>query len=166
MEPRSRLFHAKQLEGQRVVSQVVLRLAMGDRVWGIINPAINDPIGTATDTSTMTFEQDDYTGVPILEVSDRLIGINPLQESIQPLDQDVLGAWGQSQRTVLKFDLSNGDTKMTTMVGQEYVLNQSVSMFVGFPGLGWDYAQQRYHGTINRITLTKNALTIEAETLC
>lgn len=166
MEPRSPRFHDKQLAGRRVVPQVLLRLPMGDRYWGLRNPAREDPIGTVLDTSQMTFTQSEYTGVPVLERSPRMISIEPLQETIQPLDQDVLGAWGQAQRTILKFELHNDDRAMSRMVGEEYVLNQPVSMFVGFPGLEWDYSQQRYKGTVNRLTLTKNRLVVEAETLC
>lgn len=166
MEPRHRLFHDKQLENRNVVAQVILRTGLGDRYWGFINPAINDPIGTVLNSSDVFLTQSEFTAEPILERKDRLVALSPLTESNQPLDQDVLGSWGQGQRSVLQFEGHNDDHKMTHMVGEEFVLNKDVYLFVGFPNLGWDYAQQRYKGTVNRVILTKNKVQIEAETLC
>lgn len=166
MEPRHRLFHDKQLRNRNVVPQVVLRTGYGDRIWGFINPAINDPIGTVLSSSGITFLREELTSQPVLERAARLVGLDPLTESTQPLDQDVLGSWGQGQRSVLQFEAHNDDLRMTAMVGEEYVLNQDVYLFLGFPNLGWDYAQQRYKGTVNRVILTKNKVRIEAETLC
>lgn len=166
MEPRSRFFHDKQLEGRTLVPQVVLRTGYGDRVWGFVNPEINDPIGTVLASSDVFFPQAELSGEPILERAPRLVSLSPLTESTQPLDQDVLGSWGQGQRSVLQLEAHNDDLEMTRMVGREYILNKEVYLFVGFPGLSWDYSQQRYKGTINRVTLTKNMVRIEAETLC
>jgi hypothetical protein len=165
-EPRTRFFHDKQLEQRHLVPQVVVRSGQGDRVWGFIHPDVNDPIGTVLSSAEVGFNQAEITGTPVLERAPRLISLSPLQESNQPLDQDVLGSWGQGQRSVLQCEAHNDDGRMTNMVGQEYLLNQPVFLFVGFPGLPWDYSQQRYKGTINRVTLTKNGVRIEAETLC
>jgi len=166
MEPRSRFFHDKQLQNRNVIPQVVLRTGYGDRVWGFIDPAVNDPIGTVLNSSDVFFLQDQLSAEPVLERAPRLVSLSPLTESNQPLDQDILGSWGQGQRSVLQFEAHNDDGAMTRMVGEEYILNKDVYLFVGFPGLPWDYSQQRYKGTINRITLTKNKVRIEAETLC
>ncbi len=166
MEPRSPLFHAKQLQNRHLVPQVVVRSGYGDRYWSYLHPDINDPVGTVLDSSTVQFVQSELTDVPVLERNARLISLAPLQESVQPLDQDILGSWGQGQRSVLQCEAHNDDGKMTAMVGEEYLLNQPIYLFVGFPGLGWDHAQQRYKGSINRITLTKNGVRVEAETLC
>jgi hypothetical protein len=166
VEPRSRYFHDKQIQNRNLVAQVVLRTGYGDRVWGFINPGLNDPIGSILDSSETFFAQAELSAEPILERAPRLVSLSPLTESNQPLDQDVLGSWGQGQRSVLQFEAHNDDGAMTRMVGQEYTLNHDVYLFVGFPGLAWDHAQQRYKGSINRITLTKNKVRIEAETLC
>jgi len=166
MEPRTRFFHDKQLEQRHLVPQIVVRSGLGDRVWGFIHPDVNDPIGTVLSSSEVGFNQAEITDTAVLERAPRLVSLSPLQESNQPLDQDVLGSWGQGQRSVLQCEAHNDDGKMTTMVGTEYLLNQPVYLFVGFPGLPWDYSQQRYKGTINRITLTKNRVRVEAETLC
>jgi len=166
MEPRSRFFHDKQLANRNLIPQVVLRTGYGDRYWGFVSPAINDPIGTILNSSDVFFLQDELTAEPILERAPRLVSLSPLTESNQPLDQDVLGSWGQGQRSTLQFEAHNDDLEMGRMVGKEYVLNKDVYLFVGFPDMAWDYAQQRYKGTINRITLTKNKVRIEAETLC
>lgn len=166
MEPRTRFFHDKQLENRNVIPQVLLRTGFGDRYWGFIHPDVNDKIGTVLSTSEIEFVQSEFTSEPVLERLPRLVSLEPLTESNQPLDQDVLGSWGQGQRTVLNFEAHNDDGAMTRMVGQEYVLNKDVFLFIGFPGLKWDYSQQRYRGTVNRITLTKNKVRIEAETLC
>ena len=166
MEPRTRYFHDHQLKNRHLVPMIVLRSGYGDRKWGFIDPRINDPIGSVLSSSEVGFLQSELTDVPVLEEAPRLTSLSPLQESTQPLDQDVLGSWGQGQRTVLQCEAHNDDGKMTAMVGEEYLLNQPVYLFVGFPGLPWDYSQQRYKGTINRITLTKNRVRIEAETLC
>lgn len=166
MEPRTRYFHDKQLQNRNVIPQVVLRTGFGDRYWGFINPDVNDPIGSVLSSSEVEFTQSEFTSEPILERAPRLVALEPLTESNQPLDQDVLGSWGQGQRSVLNFEAHNDDGAMTRMVGQEYVLNKDVFLFVGFPRLQWDYAQQRYRGTVNRVTLTKNKVRIEAETLC
>lgn len=166
MEPRTRYFHAKQLQNRHLVPQVVVRSGYGDRYWSYLNPDINDPIGTVLNSSEVPFIQAELTDVPVIERSGRLITLSPLQESVQPLDQDILGSWGQGQRSVLQCEAHNDDGKMTAMVGEEYLLNQPIFLFVGFPGLPWDYSQQRYKGTINRVTLTKNGVRVEAETLC
>lgn len=166
MEPRSRFFHDKQLDQRTLVPQVVVRSPFGDRIWGFINPDINPPIGTILTSSDVEFTQSDFSSQPILERGPRLTSLSPLQESTQPLDQDVLGSWGQGQRSVLACEAHNDDLQMTAMVGKEYLLNQPIFLFVGFPGLDWDYAQLRYSGSINRVTLTKNKVKIEAETLC
>lgn len=166
MEPRHRLFHSKQLQHRPLQPQVVVRSGYGDRYWGFVHPEANDPIGTELNSSQVGFLQSELTDVPVVERAPRLISLSPLQESVQPLDQDILGSWGQGQRSVLQCEAHNDDGKMTHMVGQEYLLNQPIYLFVGFPGLGWDYAQQRYKGSINRITLTKNGVRVEAETLC
>ena len=166
MEPRSRFFIDKQLENRNLIPQVVLRSGLGDRVWGFIHPGINDPIGTVLNSSEVFFDQTQLTDEPVLERAPRLTALAPLEESNQPLDQDVLGSWGQGQRSILAFEAHNDDQAMTQMVGQEYVLNKDVFLFVGFPNLNWDYAQQRYKGTVNRIILRKNMVRIEAETLC
>lgn len=166
MEPRTRYFHDKQLQQQTLIPQIVLRTGFGDRVWGFLNPNISDPIGTVLTSSEVEFTQSDFTETPILERAPRLTSLSPLQESTQPLDQDVLGSWGQGQRAVLACEAHNDDLKMTDMCGLEYVLNQPIFLFVGFPGLDWDYAQLRYSGTVNRLTLTKNKVRVEAETLC
>lgn len=166
MEPRNRFFHAKQLRNRNVIPQVVLRTGYGDRVWGFVNPDISDPIGTVLSSSEVFFNRDELTSQPVLERAARLVAMQPLTESNQPLDQDVLGSWGQGQRSVLQFEAHNDDGQMTQMVGREYILNQDVYLFVGFPGLGWDNAQQRYKGSVNRVILTKNKVQIEAETLC
>jgi hypothetical protein len=165
-EPRTRFFHTKQLERRNLQPMVVVRSGMGDRKWGFIDPRVNDPIGSVLNSGEVMFEQTEITDVPTIEEAARLISLSPLQESNQPLDQDILGSWGQGQRSILQCEAHNDDGKMTNMVGQEYLLNQPVYLFVGFPGLPWDYSQQRYKGTINRITLTKNGVRIEAETLC
>lgn len=165
MEPRHPRWHDKQLEGRRLIPQIIVQLPMGDRVYSYLNPAINRPIGTNPSPSA-TFNTADFTGRPIVEVSDRLVELKPVEESVQPLDQDVLGAWGQAQRPKLDFELANGDETMGEMVGQEYILNQKVFLFFGFPNLDWDYSMLRYSGTVSRITLTKARLRIEAETLC
>jgi len=166
MEPRSRFFHDKQLQNRNLVPKVLLRTGYGDRVWGFINPAVNDPIGTVLSSDDTFFIQSEFSAEPVLELAPRLVSLSPLTESTQPMDQDILGSWGQGQRSVLEFEAHNDDGEMTRMVGREYVLNKDVFLFVGFPGLAWDYSQQRYRGTINRITLTKNKVRIEAETLC
>ena len=166
MEPRTRYFHDKQRQNRHLVPMVVIRSGMGDRKWGFIDPRVNDPIGSVLSSTEVLFTQSEFTDVPTLEEAPRLISLSPLQESNQPLDQDVLGSWGQGQRSVLQCEAHNDDGEMTAMVGQEYLLNQPVYLLVGFPGLPWDYAQQRYKGSINRITLTKNGVRIEAETLC
>jgi hypothetical protein len=166
MEPRTRFFHDKQLANRNVIPQVLLRTGYGDRYWGFINPNVNDPIGTILSTSEIEFIQSEFTNQPVLERMPRLVTLDPLTESNQPLDQDILGSWGQGQRNVLGFEAHNDDGAMTRMAGQEYILNQDVFLFVGFPGLPWDYSQQRYRGTISRVTLTKNKIRIEAETLC
>ena len=166
MEPRTRYFHDKQLEGRHMLAQVVLRSGFGDRVWGFINPDVNDPIGTVLSSTEVEFTQSELTTEPVLERAPRLVTLEPLTESNQPLDQDVLGSWGQGQRSVLNFEAHNDDGAMTDMVGEEYILNKDVYLFIGFPGLPWDYSQQRYKGTVNRIILTKNKVRIEAETLC
>lgn len=166
MEPRTRYFHSKQLQNRHLVPQIVVRSGYGDRIWGFVDPSVNDPIGTVLNSSEVGFIQSELTDTPVIERKARLISLSPLQESNQPLDQDVLGSWGQGQRSVLQCEAHNDDGKMTDMVGQEYLLNQPVYLFVGFPGLPWDYSQQRYKGTINRITLTKNGVRVEAETLC
>lgn len=166
MEPRTRQFHDKQLDNRNLQAQVVLRSGYGDRYWGFVNPEVNDPIGTVLDSSQVFFNQIELTDEPVLERAPRLVTLEPLEESNQPLDQDVLGSWGQGQRSVLAFEAHNDDLAMTSMVGLEYILNKDVYLFVGFPNLGWDYSQQRYKGTVNRITLTKNRVKIEAETLC
>lgn len=165
MEPRHPLWHDKQLEGRRIIPQVIIQLPMGDRVYGNVNPNINRPIGTNASPGA-TFDTAQFTGRPIVEVADRLVDLKPVEESVQPLDQDVLGAWGQAQRPKLDFDLSNGDESMGEMVGTEFILNQKVFLFFGFPNLDWDYSMLRYSGSISRITLTKARLRIEAETLC
>lgn len=166
MEPRNRFFQDKQLANRNMMAQVVLRTGLGDRYWGFVHPSINDPIGTVLSSTDIYLTQAEYTSQPVLERAPRLVTLAPLTESNQPLDQDVLGSWGQGQRSVLQFEAHNDDHRMTEMVGQEYVLNQDVYLLVGFPNLGWDYAQQRYKGTVNRIILTKNKVQIEAETLC
>lgn len=166
MEPRTRYFHDKQLAQRMLVPQVVLRSKMGDRVWGFVNPDINDPIGTVLTSSEVEFTQSEFSTEPILERAPRLVSLSPLQESTQPLDQDVLGSWGQGQRSVLTCEADNGDLAMTAMVGKEYLLNQPIYLFVGFPGLEWDYSQLRYSGSVHRVTLTKNRVRVEAETLC
>lgn len=149
-----------------MVPQVVVRSGYGDRYWSYLHPDINDPIGSVLNSSEVPFTQSELTDIPVLERAPRLITLSPLQESVQPLDQDILGSWGQGQRSVLQCEAHNDDLKMTAMVGEEYLLNQPIFLFVGFPGLPWDYSQQRYKGTINRITLTKNGVRVEAETLC
>jgi hypothetical protein len=166
VEPRTALFHDKQLQNRNVIPQVVLRTGMGDRIWGFINPDVNDPIGTVLSSAGIFFAREELTSQPVLERAPRLVSMAPLTESVQPLDQDVLGSWGQGQRSVLQFEAHNDDGRMTHMVGEEYILNQDVYLFVGFPNLGWDYAQQRYKGSVNRVILTKNKVQIEAETLC
>lgn len=165
MEPRTRFFHDKQLAQRALQPQVILRTGLGDRIWGFHNPEMNEPIGTLS-SSEVEFEQTEFSGEPVLERAARLVDLSPLQESTQPLDQDVLGAWGQGQRAVLTCEAHNDDLDMTGMVGKEYVLNQPIFLFVGFPGLPWDHSQLRYSGTVHRITLTKNKVRIEAETLC
>jgi hypothetical protein len=166
MEPRTRFFHDKQLEQRTLVPQIILRTGLGDRAWGFLNPDINNPIGTALSSTEIEFVQSEFADEPILERAPRLTSLSPLQESTQPLDQDVLGSWGQGQRAVLACEAHNDDLAMTGMVGKEYVLNQPIFLFVGFPGLDWDYSQLRYSGSINRITLTKNKVKIEAVALC
>jgi hypothetical protein len=166
MEPRTRFFHDKQLDQRTLIPQVVVRSPFGDRVWGFINPDINPPIGTILSSTEVEFVQSDFSSQPILERAPRLVSLSPLQESTQPLDQDVLGSWGQGQRSVLACEAHNDDLAMTDMTGKEYLLNQPIFLFVGFPGLDWDYSQLRYSGSINRVTLTKNKVKIEAETLC
>ena len=166
MEPRTRRFHDKQIENRNLVPQVILRTGYGDRVWGFVNPDINDPIGTVLGTTEGFFTQTEFTAEPILERAARLLSLAPLVESNQPLDQDTLGSWGQGQRSTLEFEAHNDDSEMTRMVGEEYILNKDVYLFIGFPDLGWDYSQQRYKGKVSRITLTKNSVKIEAETLC
>jgi hypothetical protein len=165
MEPRTRFFHDKQLQNRNLVPQVVLRTGFGDRIWGFVNPEINTAIGTLS-SSEVEFTQSEFTSEPVLERLDRMVSLSPLQESTQPLDQDVLGSWGQGQRSVLTCEGHNNDLEMTRMVGREYLLNQPIYLFVGFATLPWDYAQQRYKGSVTRVTLTKNRVRIEAETLC
>ena len=166
MEPRTAAFFAKQQRNRNVVPQIILRTGLGDRYWGFVNPAINDPIGTVLDSSQLFITQTEFTAEPILERAARLVSLDPLAESNQPLDQDVLGSWGQGQRSVLAYEAHNDDHRMTQMVGQEYILNKNTYLMVGFPNMGWDYAQQRYKGTVTRVILTKNKVRIEAETLC
>lgn len=165
MEPRTRFFHDKQLAQRPLQPQIILRTGLGDRVWGFHNPETNEAIGTLSSTE-VEFVQEEFSAEPVLERAARLVDLSPLQESTQPLDQDVLGSWGQGQRAVLTCEAHNDDLDMTAMVGKEYVLNQPIYLFVGFPGLPWDYSQLRYSGTVHRITLTKNKVRIEAETLC
>jgi hypothetical protein len=165
MEPRTRYFHDKQLQQQTLVPQIILRTGLGDRVWGFLNPDINPAIGALASTE-VEFTQSEFSEAPVLERAPRLVDLSPLQESTQPLDQDVLGSWGQGQRAVLSCEAHNDDLAMTGMVGKEYILNQPIYLFVGFPNLNWDYAQLRYSGSVNRVTLTKNKVRIEAETLC
>lgn len=165
MEPRHPRWHDKQLQNLPLIPQVLLRLAMGDRYYGFIHPDTNNPIGT-NGPSGLTFTQSTFTGHPVLERAARMVDLSPLEESTQPLDQDVLGSWGQAKRPLLTFSLHNDDQTMNRMVGEEYTLNQDVFMFAGFPNLDWDYSQLRYTGKISRVILKKNQVLIEAETMC
>ena len=164
MEPRSTAFHDAQLDNQELLPQVVLRLPMGDRYYGFIAPETNAPIGT--DPTGASFDTTLYSSTPVISQEARLLELSPIEESIQPLDPDVLGSWGQSQRPTLQFELANDDQSMSSIVGNEYILNQGVALFLGMPQLGWDQAMQRFSGTVQRFRLTKRALRVEAETLC
>lgn len=164
MERRNKDWHNKQLQDAPIIPQVVLRLPMGDRIYGFISPNINDPIGTDPDEAI--FDAGSFSTVPVIERAARLIDLSPLEESVQPIDPDVLGSWGQSTRPTLQFELTNDDKHFSAIVGSEYMLNQQVFLFLGFPGLGWDKSMQRYDGLIQRFTLTKKSLRIEAEMLC
>src|SRR5262245_26449938 len=135
MEPRTFQFHDKQLNNANIVPQVVLSTAAGDRYWGFVHPDANNPIGTVLNTSQINFTPSVFTARPVIERYSRLVSLDPLTESNQPLDQDVLGSWGQGQRTVLSYEAHNDDGEMTRMVGKEYILNQATYLFVGFPGL-------------------------------
>ena len=164
MEPRSVAFHNAQLNDLPLLPQVILRLPMGDRAYGFVSPETNASIGT--NPVGASFESGDFTAVPVLAREARLLDLSPIEESIQPLDPDVLGSWGQNARPTLQFSLDNGDKAFSTIVGQEYVLNQSAFLFVGLPGLGWDQSMLRFSGNVQRFTLSKRAIRIEAETLC
>lgn len=159
-------WHTAQLDDQAVVPQVLLRLPMGDRIWGFITPAGVDPIGTYFDADTY-FDAAAYFGggITALEVSDRLVSLDAVEESVQPQDADVLGSWGQAQRPAVGATFANGDKEMSKIVGQEYTLNQTLLAYWNFPGLAWDFALAKFTGTTVRVVLKKNTCRIEAEQL-
>lgn len=164
MEKRNIHWHDKQLQDAPLVPQVMLRLPMGDRAYGFVSPNVSDPIGTTP--AEATFDASRFSGVPSLERSARLISLSPIEESVHPLDPDVLGSWGQGLRPTLKCEFTNDDKHFSEIVGTEYLLNQEVCLFWTFPGLNWDQSMQKFQGSIQRFTLTKKSLRIEAETLC
>lgn len=162
MEPTSLEFGQYQLDGRNAVVQVVLRLAMGDRYYGIIHPDASTPIGTVTPTYR-TFTASDYTGVPVIERAARLLAVPNFLETNAPQHQAVLGSWGQNSSPTMSIELNNTDGEMSKLVGLEYLLGKTLQVFVGFRGLSWDYAQLRFSGEIDHVTLTRRSLQIDAE---
>lgn len=156
---------SKRAANEPLLPLVILELDMGDRVIGAVMPpedSVN--FGEAFDAD-VDFDAEVYFlgGGSAIERSARLLSVDEIGESSQPSQADVLGAVGQAELPVIALELDNGDKAMSTLVGQEYLLNKPVREFVTFAGLGIDDALEKARGRIVRWSLTGRRLRLEAE---
>lgn len=146
---------------------VVLRTPMGDRVMGITAPNIGQALSGGYFDADIDYDADrffDADGV-VLEESDRLLGLSGLSSSLRAVDGAILGSYTSAERGTVTAELHNGDKAMSAVVGQEYVLRQTLTAYATFPGLNVLEAMTKRSARVTRWVLTKRSLVVEGEQL-
>ena len=93
----------------------------------------------------------------------RLLAIDPIREAAIANAGEFLASLSQAERASLSVELDNADGAMSTLVGREYLLNQTLEAYISFQGIMISQAVKRFSGKIASYTLSKRSLRILAE---
>ncbi len=157
----------QQLARKPVLPLVVVSLPMGDRFYSVIHPGagITD-VASPLDADVALDADVPWNGGGLaLEIAARLISLDGVEDSGVPIETDIVAALGQAQRVAASVDLDNRDGAMSTLVGREYLLNQTADIYLTFPGLGIEDALRKLHCQVVRYALTKRSLRLDLESL-
>lgn len=160
-------WETERLVNSTVLPLVVLRLAMGDRIYGVVKPNAGAALSAGYYDADVFFDADVLFNADggSLEDSARLVSVDAVEQTSRPIDTNVLGSFSQGERPSASFVLDNGDKEMSKIAGQEYILRQEALVYATFPGLDTLDALLKSKGSITTWTLTKASFRVEFEGL-
>lgn len=152
----------EQMRRSSLLPMVRLALPMADRLWSFVALDTNALVGGYFDAD-VDYDAEVYfdPGGVYYERSARLLSIDGIEQGVRTFDSAVLGSWGQSERPSIHLTVDNGDGEMSRMIGQEYVLNQSMTTYLTFPSLSASDALSKSVGAVQRWLLTSKQLQLE-----
>ena len=155
-------------ETQRLARRTMIPIVrqvtpLGDRVFGFTRPNVGDALVGGFFSADVDYDHDVFFNPDglYLERSSRLLTVSGIEHGVRTLDSAVLGSWGQAETPRATYTVTNGDKKMSQMIGEEYIINQVSVVLLTFPTLDVLDALQVREGRVQRWTLTSAKLTVE-----